>query len=208
MMTAPASGAIEAKMADEETVEQQEQQTPAAEQGAKKSLIGRLLPWIILGAVVVSCAGAGFGLGRLFAGSRAPEAPASPTKPEQSGSMENLGAGSDSANDAQKSWYYDLDPVVANLNEPSVTRYVRATFTLEISSEIDKKKGAAFLNEKKPILINWLTVYLSSLRLDDIRGDKNLKTIQSHVCEAFNEKLFPDSKPQIKQVLIKEFPVQ
>lgn len=195
-------------MADEETVEQEQKEGSAAEQSARKSLIGRLLPWVILGVVVVSCAGAGFGLGRLFAGSRGPAAPESPAKPEESSPAESLAADSDPADDSQKSWYYDLDPVVANLNEPSVTRYVRATFTLEISPDIDKKKGADFLNEKKPILINWLTVYLSSLRLEDIRGDKNLKSIQSRVCEAFNEKLFPDSKPQIKQVLIKEFPVQ
>jgi flagellar basal body-associated protein FliL len=195
-------------MADEETTERREQESSAAEQGTKKSLIGRLAPWVILVTVVLFCAGAGFGLGRLFAGSRVSEAPKSPIKPGESGSTEDLAAHDDLANDSQKSWYYDLDPVVANLNEPSVTRYVRATFTLEISSELDKKKGTAFLEEKKPILINWLTVYLSSLRLDDIRGDKNLRSIQSHVCEAFNEKLFPDSKPLIRQVLIKEFPVQ
>jgi flagellar basal body-associated protein FliL len=115
---------------------------------------------------------------------------------------------SDGAEDSEKVWYYDLDPVVANLNEPGVTRYVRATFMLEVSSEMDKKKGAAFLDEKKPVLINWLTVYLSSLGLEDIRGDKNLRSIQLRVCEAFNEKLFPHSKPLIKRVLIKEFPVQ
>ena len=97
---------------------------------------------------------------------------------------------------------------VANLNEPSVTRYVRASLTLEMSSDMDVEKGAVFLDEKKPILINWLTVYLSSLGLEDIRGDKNLRSIQSHVRDAFNEQLFPDSKSQIKQVLIKEFPVQ
>jgi len=97
---------------------------------------------------------------------------------------------------------------VANLNEPSVTRFVRASLTLEMSAEMDVEKGTAFLDEKKPILINWLTVYLSSLGLEDIRGDKNLRSIQSHIRDAFNEKLFPDSKPQIKQVLIKEFPVQ
>lgn len=195
-------------MADEEQIEQEKQDDSPAGQNVRKSLIGRLLPWIILGAVVVCSAGAGFGLGRLFAGSGAPVAPESPVKPEESTPAHNLAPESGTADDAQKSWYYDLDPVVANLNEPSVTRYVRATLTFEVSSEIDKKKGTDFFNEKKPILINWLTVYLSSLRLEDIRGDKNLKSIQSRVCEAFNEKLFPDSKPKIKQVLIKEFPVQ
>lgn len=196
-------------MADEnETTEPQEEMDSKTEPRPKKSLIGRLLPWMVLGGVVLSCAGAGFGLGRLFAGSRTAGAIQPKPEPAEQPQANDLALDDASAQDSQKTWYYDLDPVVANLNEPSVTRYVRATFTLEMSAEVDKKKGTAFLNEKKPILINWLTVYLSSLELDDIRGDKNLRSIQSHVREAFNEKLFPDSKPQIKQVLIKEFPVQ
>ena len=73
---------------------------------------------------------------------------------------------------------------------------------------MNQKKGGAFLDEKKPILTDMLFVYLSGLSLKDIQGDKNLKSIQSRIREFFNEKLFPDSKPQIKRVLIKEFPVQ
>ena len=196
-------------MADEnETTAQQEEKNSKAEPSPKKSLIGRLLPWIVLGVVVLSCAGAGLGLGRLFAGSRTAGAVQPKPEPKEQLQADDLAVNDASAEGSPKTWYYDLDPVVANLNEPSVTRYVRATFTLEVSAEVDKEKGTAFLNERKPILINWLTVYLSSLRLDDIRGDKNLKSIQSQVCQAFNEKLFPDSKPQINQVLIKEFPVQ
>ena len=196
-------------MADEnETTAQQEEKNSKAEPSPKKSLIGRLLPWIVLGVVVLSCAGAGLGIGRLCAGSRTAGAVQPKPEPKEQLQAGDLAVDDASAEGSPKTWYYDLDPVVANLNEPSVTRYVRATFTLEMSAEVDKEKGTAFLDERKPILINWLTVYLSSLRLDDIRGDKNLKSIQSQVREAFNEKLFPDSKPQIKQVLIKEFPVQ
>ena len=183
------------------------QKGPKAE-GGKRSFVGRLLPWIVMVVVVAVCAGAGLGLGRLFAGPRQPE-PAEPgSARDESAGATDLETTDDSIEDSENVWYYDLDPVVANLNEPSVTRYVRATLTLQISSDLEKKKGTAILDEKKPILINWLTVYLSSLSLEDIRGDKNLKSIQSHVREAFNEKLFPDSRPQIKQVLIKEFPVQ
>ena len=76
------------------------------------------------------------------------------------------------------------------------------------SVDVDVKEGTAFIDEKKPILTNWLTVYLASLHLEDIRGDSNLKRIQSQVMDAFNEKLFPDSKPKIKNVLFKEFAVQ
>ena len=57
-------------------------------------------------------------------------------------------------------------------------------------------------------MTNWLTIYLASLSLGDIRGDKNLRRIQSQITDAFNEILFPDAKPQIENVLFKEFPIQ
>ena len=182
-----------------------EQKEPKTEKDDKKSLIGRFLPWIVIVAVAAFCAGAGFGLGRLFAGSGAPEAG---PKPDESNRVEDLTADNDSANDSTKVWYYDLDPVIANLNEPGVSRYVRASFTLEMSAETSQKKGTAFLDDKKPIMTDMLFVYLSGLSLKDIQGDKNLKSIQSRIREFLNERLFPDSKPQIKRVLIKEFPVQ
>ena len=187
---------------------QEEQQNPEAEKSDKKSLITRFLPWVIMVIVVLICAGAGFSVGRFFAGPGTLEADVSGSGANEQSLTDDLKVDSDSADGSGKVWYYDLDPVVANLNEPSVTRYVRASLTLEMSADLGEKKGTTFLDEKKPILINWLTVYLSSLSLEDIRGDKNLKSIQSHVRDAFNEKLFPDSKPQIKQILIKEFPVQ
>ena len=188
--------------------EQEEQQDSKAEVSDKKSLIARFLPWIIIFVVVLICACAGLSVGRLFAGSGTPKGAETGSESGESAEIENLKADKDSAKAPAKVWYYDLDPVVANLNEPTVTRYVRASLTLEMRGEMDVKKGTAFLDEKKPILINWLTVYLSSLGLEDIRGDKNLRSIQSQIRDAFNEKLFPDSKPQIMQVLIKEFPVQ
>ena len=197
-------------MADADETKQQEQpekqEAKKSEAGDKKSLIGRLLPKIILAVVLLVFAGAGFTLGRLFAGSSTPQTPGD-SQQDQSAQVDNLEA-KGSADDAQKTWYYDLDPVIANLDVTDVTRYVRASLTLEVSSEVDEKKGTAFLDEKKPILTNWLTVYLASLGLDDIRGDSSLKRIQSQVLDAFNEKLFPDSKPKIKHILFKEFAVQ
>ena len=202
-------------MADEDDIkeqqddqEQPEQQDSKAEKSGKKSLIARLLPLLILVVVALICAGAGLFVGRLFAGSPKPETVEPGTKPDAPKQTEKPKSDKDSSKESGKFWYYELDPVVANLNEPTVTRYVRASLTLEISADLDQKEGKAFLDEKKPILINWLTVYLSSLSLDDVRGDKNLRSIQSHIRDAFNEQLFPDSKSQIKQVLIKEFPVQ
>jgi len=197
-------------MADEDNAKQQETQkkqdatkTEKTESSDKKSLVGRFLPWIIMAVVVVLFVGAGLTLGRMFAGSSTPQT-SGDSEQDQSAQVESLKA-KDSAADTQKTWYYDLEPVVANLDVPDVTRYVRASLILVVSSEVDEKKGRLFLDEKKPILINWLTVYLASLGLEDIRGDMNLKRIQSQILDGFNEKLFPDSKPKIKQILFKEF---
>ena len=191
-------------MADEKDVEKQEDSK--AEKSDEKVSITRFLPWIIMVVTVVVCAGAGFGFGRLFAGSGKAKTVESSQENEPA-QAEYLKA-DDSATDSQKAWYYDLEPVVANLDVPGVTRYVRASLTLEISPEMDAEKGTVFLKEKNPLLTNWLTIYLASLTLEDIRGDRNLKRIQSQILDAFNEKLFPDAKPQIKHILFKEFAIQ
>jgi flagellar basal body-associated protein FliL len=174
-----------------------------SEGGEKKSFISSFLPGIIIGLVVVSFAGAGFTLGRIFGGSSAPQT----SEVSKNAQSKNPGD-KDSEGGSQNSWYYHMEPVIANLNVSDVTRYVKASLTLEISDEINQEEFSVFLEEKKPVLTNWLTVYLASLGLDDIRGDNNLKRIQAHVLDAFNEKLFPDSKPQIKHILFKEFAVQ
>jgi flagellar basal body-associated protein FliL len=198
-------------MADEDDAKKQEQQAPPdskAESGDKKAPGGRLL-WIITAAVVIVGAGAGFGLGRLLGASGAnetaqfPEGGQAQTENLKPDTTDSTGAKS------QGTWYYDqFEPVVANLDEPSVTRYVRLTLIMEIDAQVDKKKGTAFIEEKKHLLTNWLTIYLAGLSLEDIRGDKNLKRIQSEIADAFNEKLFPDARPQIKRVLFKEFAIQ
>ena len=117
-------------------------------------------------------------------------------KPEKAGAVEG-GA-----------WYFNLDPVVANLDEPGATRYIRTAFILEMSPDLSAEKGAALLEQKKPLITNLLTIYLAGLNIETTRGDKNLKRIQLELCDTFNEQLFPESKPMIKRVLIKEFAVQ
>jgi len=194
-------------MADADDTKKQEDSK--AESSDKKAP-GGILQWIILAVVVVLFAGAGFGLGRLFAGFRTPAGEAEPgQQDEPSQAKEPKSDAPDlSGGDSQKCWYYDLEPIVANLDEPGVTRYVRATLTLEIDPQVSKEKGTAFLEERKPVLTNWLTIYLAGLTLEDIRGNRNLKRIQSQILDTFNEKLFPDAKPQIRHVFFKEFAIQ
>ena len=169
----------------------------------KKSVIKRLLPLVVLIIFVVMCVGAGFGLGKILAGT-SEEINTNGEGGEEATGEEIVDLG----NETKKFWYYDLEPaVVANLNEPGVTRYVSASLTLQMNLE-NEKDTRKFLDEKTPILRNWLYIFLSGLNIENIKGDKNLKSIQSQICDGFNKELFPNSKPQIKQILIREFPIQ
>lgn len=169
----------------------------------KKSMIKRLLPIFILVVVVGLCAGAGIGLGKILAGT------SEDIKAADAGNKEAAGEEKvDLGKESNKFWYYDLEPaVVANLNDPGVKRYISASLTLQMNLE-NEKETRAFLDEKTPILRNWLYLFLSGLSVENVQGDKNLKSVQSQICDGFNKELFPNSKPQIKQILIREFPIQ
>ena len=195
----------------EKTNQEKPQETDANNENNQKttekaSPLKKLLPWLIIAVVVAVCASAGFALGRLLA-NPAKTQDTENTQQDNQTQIEDLKS-DDSEKGSEKTWYYDLEPVVANLDVPGVTRYVRATLTLELNSIIDQKKGTDLLEKKKPILTNWLTIYLAGLTLEDIRGDKNLQRIQTQILDEFNEKLFPDEKPQIKKILFKEFAIQ
>lgn len=194
----------ETKNIEEEEVNNEEESTPESKD--EKESGGGFLGWIIMAVVILIFAGAGFGIGRLLAGSKESGEAASPQQNEQAVPGED--AVDLSSDEPTKTWYYSLDPVVANLNEPSVTRYVRATLVFEMSSEVDENKGTTFIDEKKPLLTNWLTIFLAGQTIEDIRGDRNLRRIQSQILDTFNEKLFPAARPQIKRILFKEFAIQ
>lgn len=184
-------------MADEDNQNQKEQQKEQEE--PNKSKVG-ILQWAILGAVVLLCAGSGFFIGRFFKAS---------SVTASAGASEEDAAAQPDEPDMDKTWFYnDLEAVVANLDDPGVMRYVRAALTLEISASISEADAKKLFQAKAPILTNWLTIYLASLGLEDIRGDRNLKRIQAQILDAFNEQLFPNEKPKIKRILFKEFAIQ
>ena len=79
---------------------------------------------------------------------------------------------------------------------------------MEMSSELSQGKAKELITSKKPLLINWTNLYFKGLTLDQMRNDRDIKHIQSQILDAFNEILFPNSKPLIKKVLIREFNIQ
>jgi flagellar basal body-associated protein FliL len=171
-----------------------------------KGAMAKIMPWLIALVVVVICGGAGFTVGRLF-GTRGKAQTVSASEKTEPATTESPKESAAGAND-ETSWYYDLEPTVANLNEPGVTRYVRIALTLEVGNGLGDKEGLPLLDQKKPLMKHWLTLYLSNQTVETIRGEKNLRQVQTQIADVLNQNLFPSTKPRIVRVLFKELAIQ
>lgn len=191
-------------MAQEKDEKKDAVKTPPAAAGGSMGLV----TWIILGSVVVAGTTGGFALSQLVGGQE-PPAPASPQAVESEKAAQAFDQLMAQQTGAAAAWMYDaMEPVLANLDEPGVTRYVRVTISLELSPEMDPIKGKDFLDQRVLVLRDWLTTYFSGLSLEDVRGSRNLNRIKRDVQDQFNELLFPGAKPFVRQVFFKEFAVQ
>lgn len=163
-----------------------------------------LFIWLIIAIVVLAGGVGGFALSVMMAGSASPEpniAQAAPVAPVFDPLMAKT--------DIQKPWLYTkMDSIVANLDEPGVTRYVRVSIILELSPKLDSINGEIFLEEKKIVLQDWMTTYLAGLSLEDVRGSRNLNRIKREVLDQFNTLLFGPDKAYVEKVLFKEFAIQ
>ena len=197
---------------DEEKKEQESKEDKKPGADDKKSIGIGLFTWLILAAVVIAGLAGGFALAQLMAGtgSDSPQQPEAKENQADDGSPENKAVNDmlvDKPGD-ETLWPYDLEPVVANLDEPGVTRYARVAITLQLDPQMDQEKGAVFLEGKKPVLIDWLTTYIAGLSLERVRGTRNLSRIKKEIRDSFNELLFPEGKPFIRDILFKEFAIQ
>ncbi|MDO8303730.1 MAG: flagellar basal body-associated FliL family protein [Sedimentisphaerales bacterium] len=189
----------------------------------------KLMPIIIIAVVVIVCLGGGFVIGHILLSSPASAAAASTTETSHAEKSKEKGEGKEKGKEKEKGkghgkaeskgeeksvsdgvtpWSFEIEPVIANLDEPGVTRYVRVTIILEMNSEFDQEKGTAMLEEKKALLRDWLTIYLAGCTIEEARGSKNLVRIKAEVRDAFNDYLFKNSKPMVESILFKEFAIQ
>lgn len=188
-------------MPEEEKIEQAEntEQAEAQPEGKKKKAKGSMVPWIIMFAVVIISSGAGLGLSFIFAvGSTEDVKDANSKITEEKTPTAPV--------DETKTWNYPMEDVIANLNDPSATRFVRVKLVLEFIG--DQTTGEALMAKKTPLLKSWLNIYFSGLELQDVNGDKNKRRIQLQILDEFNEKLFPGAQPMIKSVYFGDFQIQ
>jgi len=190
-------------MADPTETDQNPQEPAKKTPGQEEGQAGRrpFLAWIKFGGLCVGlialAAAAGYGTGTLIGGARAettgPEPALAENAPPDTG-------------DQTQFQYKDFEPITVNLDEPRLARYIRATITVAVLPD-DLDKVSSLIDDKMPVLRDWLTVYLASCTLDDVRGAANLNRIRREVLDAFNQQLWPDQKPKIHDVLFKEFTV-
>ena len=200
-------------MADdkEKKDEQESGQEKEPKADDKKSTGIGLFTWLILGAIVIAGLAGGFALAQLLAGTDQ----SSPQQPETKETQTDNSPKNETINDmlidkpkGETLWPYDLEPVIANLDEPGVTRYARVTITIQLDPQMDQEKGTTFLEGEKPVLRDWLTTYIAGLSLERVRGTRNLSRIKKEIRDSFNELLFPEGKPFIRDILFKEFAIQ
>jgi flagellar FliL protein len=217
-------------MAEEETAEKEVAEALTAAKGGGQSKSGKMLMLVISLGIALLFAGAGFGVSKLMgntpAQAKAAPAPesakeaaaeeeAKPAKEEKSKGKEGKEekgkegkGGKEEAKIEQGDFrYIDLDPIIVNLNEPRLARYVRAAITITLKKE-NEKTAKKIIEANMPKLKNWLTLNLAGRTLEDVRGTKNLNALARDIQDAFNQQLWPDQPPQIEGILFKEFAVQ
>lgn len=189
-------------MAEQEKVEKGQAAEPPLP--ANKGAVAKMLPLLVVCGTVVVFASAGFLVGRLF-GTRGPAQTASANEPPAAEPpLKDL----DPVKDKDEGWFYELEPVIANLDEPGSTRYIRITLILEITKAWDQAEATPILDQKKPLMKHWLTLYLANQTTENMRGERSLVRMQSEISTIFNQGLFPNAQTRVKDVLFKECAIQ
>ncbi len=188
-------------MADEDVKKNENDEQEETTDYAKKSK----LPWILLGIIVPICAGGGFFLGNILAGSD--DVPQEVNDIAEDKKPDYMKILNDKASE-ENTWIHEIAPLVANLNDVGARRYLRVGFNLEMNGQFEAGAGATFLEGKKYIINNWLGLYFSDKNVADLQGERNLRTVLAQVKNGLNEVLFPDVKPLIVNVLFSERAIQ
>lgn len=99
------------------------------------------------------------------------------------------------------------DPVVVNLNEDRLTRYLKLKLLLVVDAD-EEKTVTELIQKKKPALKNWLIANLSDKSLTEVMGAAGLNKMRREIEHQFNSELYPDGSEKVKDIFFEEFVVQ
>jgi len=164
-----------------------------------------LIAWLVI--VCVSLAGmvGGFALAQLMA---APAEGEVVEEPKENLTKESYNELYTETPAEAKSWSYDLEPIVGNLDEAGSMRFLRVGVSLEMSPELDATKSKGYLDEREAVMKDFVTTYVAGLSLEKVKGSTSLNRIKKELRDGFNEMLFPEGKPLVRRVFLREFAIQ
>lgn len=163
---------------------------PGEEQAPAKKGPG-LMIWILVSAV---SAGAGFAVPTFLSG-----------KSHSDGHESEEAA---AAKETEvRSAEVPFQPVVVNLNEGTLTRFLRLKFSLLVNSA-DEKKVTEAVEAKRLVLNSWVLSHLADKQIAEIRGTAGQNMVRREILEKFNSLLFADGYDRVTDVLFEEFNVQ
>lgn len=101
-----------------------------------------------------------------------------------------------------------IEPIVANLDEGRLSRYIRIVPVLAIEDG-QKQLAADALSQISPKINDWLNATLSGKSLEDVRGQDNQQKLRTEIQAGINLQFKSGGYPEFaKAVLFDEFIVQ
>ena len=111
------------------------------------------------------------------------------------------------ATENQQPAYIEFGDVVANLNSPRFSRYLRVRLVLVVDKS-DQPRVQDAVESKRALLRSWIIGRLADLQLSDVRGSAGQAQLKREITRQFNRVLFEDQSAGIRTVLFEHFNVQ
>lgn len=101
-----------------------------------------------------------------------------------------------------------IEPIVANLDEGGLTRYIRIVPVLAVEDG-QKQLAVEALSQISPQINNWLIATFSGKSLEDVRGHDRQQQLRTEIQSGINSLFMSGGYPEFaKAVLFDEFIIQ
>jgi flagellar basal body-associated protein FliL len=163
---------------------------------SKPGMMGKLIVW---GVVFVLGAGTGAAVPIMTGMGSADAAPVDPATV----GLELM----DFPEPGEEIAFIPFEEVVANINDPSASRYTTCTITLQVA-KTQEEALTKLIEEKSALLKNWLIGHLRDKTLEQLRGKLGVNLLRREIYDNYNEMLFTDGIERIQDVLLLDFKIQ
>lgn len=102
--------------------------------------------------------------------------------------------------------YIEFEEVVANINDPTASRFTNCTLVLQVA-KTQEEALTALVENKKAVLTNWLIGHLRDKTMEQLKGKLGANLLRREIYDKFNEILFTDGIERIQDILLIDFKI-